>query len=88
MKYEKMIKDILGAIGGKENIESAAHCMTRLRLTLKDDSKVEEETIKNIDGVMGLVNNGQQTQIVIGPNVANVYKEFIEIYRSKFRLFI
>ena len=79
MKYEKMIKDILGAIGGKENIESAAHCMTRLRLTLKDDSKVEEETIKNIDGVMGLVNNGQQTQIVIGPNVANVYKEFIEM---------
>ena len=51
MKYEKMIKDILGAIGGKENIASAAHCMTRLRLTLKDNSKVEEETIKNIDGI-------------------------------------
>ena len=37
------------------------------------------DTFKNIDGVMGLVNNGQQTQIVIGPNVANVYKEFIEM---------
>ena len=48
MKYEKMIKDILGAIGGKENIESAAHCMTRLRLTLKDDSKVEELSLIHI----------------------------------------
>lgn len=79
MKYETMIDDILVNIGGKGNIENAAHCMTRLRLTLKDQGKVNEDALKSIDGVMGVVNKGVQTQIIIGPNVSNVYKEFVEI---------
>ena len=78
MKYQKLMDDILINIGGKENISNAAHCMTRLRLTLKDQSKVNEEILKNVDGVMGVVNNGRQTQIVIGPSVSSLYKEFIE----------
>lgn len=78
MKYQKLMDDILTNIGGKENIMSAAHCMTRLRLTLKDQGKVKEAELKRTDGVMGLVNNGTQTQIVIGPSVASLYKEFIE----------
>lgn len=77
MKYQTLIDDILVNIGGKENIENAAHCMTRLRLTLKDQGKVKEDVLKKLDGVMGLVNNGSQTQIVIGPNVSSLYKEFI-----------
>lgn len=78
MKYQKLMDDILINIGGKENISNAAHCMTRLRLTLKDQSKVNEEILKKVDGVMGVVNNGRQTQIVIGPSVSSLYKEFIE----------
>lgn len=77
MKYQTLIDDILVNIGGKENIENATHCMTRLRLTLKDQGKVKEDVLKKLDGVMGLVNNGSQTQIVIGPNVSSLYKEFI-----------
>lgn len=79
MKYEKLNQEILVNIGGKENVVNAAHCMTRLRLTLKNQDLVKEKELKEIDGVLGLVNKGQQTQIVIGPNVANVYKEFIEM---------
>lgn len=79
MKYEKLNQEILENIGGIENIVNAAHCMTRLRLTLKNQDLVREKELKEIDGVLGLVNKGQQTQIVIGPNVANVYKEFIEM---------
>lgn len=79
MKYEKLNQEILENIGGIENIVNAAHCMTRLRLTLKNQDLVKEAELKGIDGVLGLVNSGQQTQIVIGPNVANVYKEFIEM---------
>lgn len=77
MKYEQLITDILEGIGGKENIVSATHCMTRLRLTLADKSKVKENAIKKLDMVMGVVNNGAQTQIIIGPEVSRVYKEFI-----------
>ena len=50
MKYQQLITDILSNIGGKENILSATHCMTRLRLTLADKSKVKEEAIKKLDG--------------------------------------
>lgn len=79
MKYERLVKTILENIGGKENIESAAHCMTRLRLTLKDKTLVNEEVLKNTDGVMGVINSGAQTQIVIGPAVNALYKEFTEL---------
>lgn len=78
MKYERLVKTILENIGGKENIESAAHCMTRLRLTLKDKTLVNEAVLKNTDGVMGVINSGAQTQIVIGPAVNALYKEFTE----------
>lgn len=78
MEKRQLITEILECIGGKENISNATHCMTRLRLTLKDKSKVNEEKLKAIDEVMGVVNKGTQTQIVIGPQVATVYKAFVE----------
>lgn len=78
MKNSKeAISGILKGVGGKGNIQDAAHCMTRLRLTLKDSSLVNEEELKTVDGVLGVVNKGEQTQIVIGPEVASLYKEFI-----------
>ena len=79
MKNKQLINDILANIGGIENIISATHCMTRLRLTLKDQGKVQEDVLKKVDGVMGIVNSGSQTQIVIGPAVSSLYKEFISV---------
>lgn len=79
MKNKQLIDDILANIGGVENIVSATHCMTRLRLTLKNQGKVQEDVLKKVDGVMGIVNSGSQTQIVIGPAVSSLYKEFISV---------
>lgn len=78
MKYTEVVKAIVEHVGGKDNISVATHCMTRLRLNLKDSSKVEEDALKKLDGVMGVVNKGQQTQIIIGASVNEVYSEFIE----------
>lgn len=79
MKYNQLIADILQHIGGKENLVHAAHCMTRLRLTLKDQTLVNEEALKRLDLVMGVVNSGSQTQIIIGPHVNAVYQEFVKV---------
>lgn len=67
--------DVLEAVGGKENITSAAHCMTRLRLVLKDESIPQDEAVKGIKGVIGVVRSGGQYQVIIGQNVPKVYKE-------------
>ncbi len=78
-KQKIPVQDILAALGGKENVAQAAHCMTRLRVTTKDKSKIDEGALKAVPGVINIVNSGAQTQIVIGPEVANVYAEFIEL---------
>ncbi|MDR1852683.1 MAG: PTS transporter subunit EIIC [Propionibacteriaceae bacterium] len=69
MDYAKTSKDILAAAGGAENISSYTNCMTRLRLNVKDQSKVDVEAIKAMDGVMGVI-PGEQTQVVVGPGHA------------------
>ena len=52
MKYEKLAKDIIKNVGGKENVNSLTHCVTRLRFKLKDESKANTEVLKNMDGVV------------------------------------
>ena len=79
MNFKVVAKEILKGIGGNENINHATHCITRLRLTLKDESKVDEEYLKQISGVIGVIVKGGQYQIVIGNEVENVYKEFIAL---------
>ncbi len=75
-----LCNEILNAIGGKENIDSVAHCATRLRLTLKDLSNVNsDEEIKGINGVLGLVKMDKSYQVIIGPGVDAVYLEFIKL---------
>ncbi|AIY04443.1 PTS system transporter subunit IIC [Planococcus sp. PAMC 21323] len=69
-KEQQMAKDILEKIGGKENINQVAHCMTRLRLSIKDDSKVNLSELKRVDGVMGVVED-DTLQIVVGPGTVN-----------------
>ncbi|WP_067841880.1 beta-glucoside-specific PTS transporter subunit IIABC [Amphibacillus sediminis] len=73
MKYEQLANDILTHIGGRENVASLTHCITRLRFQLKDDSIVDKDKVKNIDGVVSCVNKGGQFQVVIGTHVEDVY---------------
>ena len=70
---------ILDRVGGKANVVNAYHCMTRLRLTLKDNSKVEQEALKKLPGVMGLYDNNGEIQVILGPAVDNIYEEFVKI---------
>lgn len=69
-KEQLMAQDILSNIGGKENVQKVAHCMTRLRLSLKDDSQADIAALKKIDGVMGVVED-DTLQIVVGPGTVN-----------------
>lgn len=73
MKYEKLAKDIIANVGGKENVNSLTHCVTRLRFKLKDESKANTEVLKNMDGVVTVVKSGGQYQVVIGNHVPDVY---------------
>lgn len=79
-KYGKAAREILSCVGGEGNIVSAAHCATRLRLVLKDDSKVDLDALEKIELVKGNFNNGGQFQIILGTGIVNkVYGEFIAI---------
>lgn len=75
MDYKQIAENILRKLGGKENVESVVHCMTRLRFVLKDESLVDDAEMKKVKGVMGVMSKGGQYQIIIGNDVANVYRE-------------
>ncbi|CUO55278.1 PTS beta-glucoside transporter subunit IIBCA [Blautia obeum] len=80
MDYRKTAQEIYDHIGKKENIISAAHCATRLRLVISDNSKADKEYVENIEGVKGVFFAQGQMQIILGTGVANkVYDEFIRI---------
>lgn len=79
MKYEKLAKDIIKNIGGKENVNSVTHCITRLRFKLKDESKANTDVLKNMDGVVTVIKSGGQYQVVIGNHVPDVYKDVVEV---------
>ena len=70
-KYVKAAQEILDCMGGKDNIASAAHCATRLRLVLKDESLINQDALENIDLVKGNFNNGGQFQIILGTGIVN-----------------
>lgn len=74
--YAKMSKEILDAVGGKDNVSNAVHCMTRLRLVVKDKSKVNEAAVKQVNGVLGAQFSGEQFQVIIGTTVSDVYPVF------------
>lgn len=80
MDYKKIAQEIFDHIGKKENIISAAHCATRLRLVIADNAKADKEYVENIDGVKGVFFASGQMQIILGTGVVNkVYEEFIQI---------
>ena len=76
---KKIAQDVLAAVGGPSNVTKAAHCMTRLRLNLKDDTIPRDDAVKEIDGVLGVVRAGGQYQVIIGQNVPKVYDEVCRI---------
>ncbi|HBN57519.1 MAG TPA: PTS beta-glucoside transporter subunit EIIBCA [Lachnospiraceae bacterium] len=76
MDYAETSKKIIEAVGGAGNIASASHCMTRLRLVLKDDSRASDEKVQKIKGVKSVIRQGGQYQVVIGNEVSNLFKEF------------
>ncbi len=80
MDYTKLSGDILAAVGGKENVLGNMVCMTRLRIKVSNPEKVNSEAVKAIDGVMGLVEDGDRLEVVLGPGVVNkVIVEFAKL---------
>ncbi|MFW7369144.1 beta-glucoside-specific PTS transporter subunit IIABC [Vagococcus fluvialis] len=71
-KYEELAKNIVKEVGGKENVNSLTNCITRLRFKLKDESKANTEVLKNMDGVVTVMQSGGQYQVVIGNHVPDV----------------
>nr|WP_278431221.1 beta-glucoside-specific PTS transporter subunit IIABC [Brevibacillus laterosporus] len=78
MDQEKVAKEIVALVGGKENIALVTHCMTRLRFNLHDDQLANKEMLEKTKGVMGTMKSGGQFQVIIGNDVAQVYKEIMK----------
>ncbi|MFZ2332130.1 MAG: PTS transporter subunit EIIB, partial [Lactobacillus delbrueckii] len=71
--YSGLAKTIIANVGGKENINSLIHCITRLRFYLKDESKANDEVLQETDGVIDVMHASGQYQVVIGNAVTQVY---------------
>ena len=76
--YTELAKDIVAHVGGKENVVNVRHCVTRLRFVLKDESKADDDYLKQRDGVVTVVKAGGQYQVVIGNHVPDVYAAVLE----------
>lgn len=74
-KYKQLAADIIEKVGGEDNIAEMSHCMTRLRLSLKDDQLVNKEALEQLPEVMRVVLLGGQYQIVLGGIIDEVFEE-------------
>ncbi len=80
MDYGRCAKEIYENLGGRENLVSAAHCATRLRLVTVDNSKIDMKKLENVEGVKGVFSNNGQLQLIIGTGTVNkVYDEFLKV---------
>lgn len=73
INYDEIAKGIIENVGGKENVKSLRHCFTRLRFVLLDEEKANKEALKDLDGVVSIVQGSGEYMIVIGDKVALVY---------------
>ena len=80
--YKELASQIVDYIGGPENEDTHTHCMTRLRFTLKDDSKAQTEALKALKGVQGVIEKGGMYQVVIGTDVEQLYNEVAPLLGS------
>ncbi|KXT74688.1 PTS system, beta-glucoside-specific IIA or IIB or IIC component [Streptococcus sp. DD10] len=78
-KYTELAQDILDHVGGRDNVSSLKHCVTRLRFCLKDESKADTDYLMQRDGVVTVVKAGGQYQVVIGNHVPDVYAEVLAV---------
>lgn len=76
-KYEELAKQIIEKVGGRENIASVTHCITRLRFKLREEEKADTKALKIMPGVITVVQSNGQYQVVIGNHVPQVYKEVL-----------
>jgi len=79
MTNTELAKVIIAKVGGKDNIKSVTHCMTRLRFILNNVEKAQQDELKAMDEIMGVVYKGGQYQLIIGPTVTDVYDEVVSI---------
>ena len=80
LDYRKCAEEIAANIGGGSNVVSAAHCATRLRLVIADNSKINKKALEEVDGVKGLFESNGQLQLIIGTGTVNkVYEEFLAV---------
>lgn len=79
MDYSVTAKKILEKVGGEKNVASVTHCMTRLRFVLKNESIVNDDEIKAIQGVAGVMKKAGQYMVIIGNDVAKCYKELLKL---------
>lgn len=79
MKYEQLCNTIIEGVGGKSNVKDVRHCITRLRFTLKDESKADTDSLKATKGVIDVIQAGGQYQVVVGPQVNGIYDELCQI---------
>ena len=77
--YKAMAAGIIKQAGGADNIVSATHCMTRLRLVLRDRSKFDTDAVKQVPGVLNVIIQNGEYQVVIGQDVPDLYEEVVKI---------
>lgn len=80
--WNQMAADILSAVGGPENVSGMTHCATRLRLNLRDESIVDDNVVKGIDGVVNIARAAGQYQILIGIEVPKLYEKFDDLVKG------
>jgi PTS system beta-glucosides-specific IIC component len=77
--YKKTAKSVLDGLGGADNVDYFTHCATRLRVTIGDRTKVDKSQIEKTDGVLSVIEQAGQTQVVIGNEVSEVYTEMTRL---------
>ena len=82
MNHEEVAKEIFELSGSAANVSSITHCTTRLRLFIRDKSKVDTEAIKKIKGVLGVVYNGDELQVVLGKNLIPTFSAASKLYEE------
>lgn len=77
MNHKEIAVRLIQLLGGEDNVISAAHCATRLRLVIKDEAKIDQEKVEELEGVKGAFSSSGQYQIIFGTGLVNkVYEQF------------
>ena len=81
--YKKLVQSVIAGVGGADNINDCIHCATRLRFSLKDESKFDQAALKAVDGVLGTLVSSGYCQVLIGTHVGDVYAELMNAPEMK-----